>query len=133
MSAVDIGAAFEVRLAAMVGAIATAYENDTYEPTEGTPYQRVFLIPTDTVNPTFGDNQAREEGIFHVTLCYPEKKGSGAALTQAELVRGQFTRGLTLTSGTVSARVKNTPYIAPARYEDGLYLLDISIPYFAYI
>jgi hypothetical protein len=90
------------------------------------------LLPATTENPTFGDTQALESGIFQVTLCYPELKGSKDALTRAGLIRSQFTRGLTLTSGSETVRIKNTASISPARQEPGLYIVDISIPYFVY-
>jgi len=133
VSAVDIPAALEVRLNAISPALATHWENDSFEPVNGTPYQRVFLLPATTENPTFGDAQAFETGIFQVTLCYPERKGSGAALARAELIRDQFARGLTLSSGGVSVKISGKASISPGRYEPGLYLIDVSIPYFAYI
>ena len=132
MSMLDIGIALDTQLNAMAPALATAWENSEYDPVTGTPYQRVYLLPASSENPTFGDTQTRESGIFQITLCYPELKGSAATLARAELIRAQFTRGLTLTSGGVTVRISNTPSIAPARYETGLYIIDVSVPYFAY-
>lgn len=132
MSMLDIGIALDTQLNAMTPALATAWENTEYEPVTGTPYQRVYLLPATTANPTYGDTQALESGIFQVSLCYPELEGSGDALARAELIRAQFTRGLTLTSGGITVRIKNTPSISPARQEPGLYIIDVSVPYFAY-
>lgn len=132
MSILDVGAALETKLDAMIPSLPTAWENSEYKPVTGTAYQRVFDLRTETVNPTYGDGQAREEGIFQVTLCYPLLKGKKDATTRAGLIRTHFKRGTTMTSNGISVRVKGTPHIAPARYEDGLYLIDVSISYFSY-
>lgn len=132
MSMLDIRIALETRLNTMTPSLSTAWENDKFTPAVGTPYQRVYALPASTDNPTFGDTQSLESGIMQVSLCYPELKGSGAAITRAELIRDQFTRGLTLTSGSITVRIQNTPSISPARQEPGLYIIDVSIPYFAY-
>ena len=83
MSMVDVRNALEARLDAMSPALATAWENAEYKPVTGTPYQRVHMIPFPTDNPTLGDTQAMDSGILQVTLCYPELKGSKAALDRA--------------------------------------------------
>lgn len=133
MSMSNLAIALEKRLDAMAPALATAWENDGYEPVVGTPYQRAYLLPAATENPTYGDNTSFESGIFQITLCYPEREGAAAAYARAELIRAQFTRGLSLTESSAVVRIKRTPSISPARNEPGLYLIDVSVPYFAYL
>ena len=55
MSVVAIRAALEARLNAMTPTLDTAWENTTFVPKEGTPYQRVYLLPAIPENPTSGN------------------------------------------------------------------------------
>jgi hypothetical protein len=128
-----IRAALEARLDAMSPALPTSWENIKFDQTVGIASQRINLLPGQTENPTFGDNAHLEVGIFQVSLCYPIGNGVKDAIDRAELVRAQFPRGQSMTSGSVTVRVSGTPSIAPALTDSGFYVVPVSIPYFAYI
>lgn len=135
MSYTSIRSALETRLNALSPAFPSAWENVIFTPS-ATAFQRVFLLPAKTVNPSFGDGLKMESGILQVTLCYPENTGPKDAIARAELLRAWFNRGLSMTSGGVTVIVGNTPSIAPAQYEPGLYCMyciPVSIPFFAYV
>jgi hypothetical protein len=117
----------------MTPTVATVYENTEYTPVSGTPYQRANLIPATPDNPTIGGNHYMEQGIFQVTLCYPQKVGPGTAQARAEAVRAHFPRALKLTKDTVSLTIGRTPAILPAYVEGDRYCIPVSIEYFAHI
>lgn len=130
MSMVSIRAALEVRLAAMVPALATAWENDPYVPVNGTPYQRVYLLPAEPENEEFG-RLKRDVGLMQITLAYPLSAGPAAAAARAELIRQQFYRGLSLSSGGVTVTIQRTPEIGPAFLEPDRYTVPVRIRWFS--
>jgi hypothetical protein len=132
VSDVAIRAALEVRLAAQLPAIDTAYENATYSPSAATPYQRVELMRAQPENPTY-DAFKRKKGVLQVTLMYPQAAGPGAAEARADALGLWFPRGLTLTSGGIVVVIDGTPYVM-AGFQDGdRWSVPVRIPYFSNI
>ena len=131
MSNVVIRALLEVHLNTIAPTIATAFENVPFTPINGTPWQRVNLLPAQPQNPTLGGVFRRETGIFQVMLAYPENAGTSAAATRAELIRTQFTRGTTFTSGTLRVLIDLSPRVSQGMNDGGWYRLPVSIPYVA--
>jgi hypothetical protein len=129
MSIAAIRKALEVKLAAMSPAVATVYENTEYTPVAGTPYQRANLLPAEPDNSTQGSTYYREQGIFQVTLCYPQKVGPGTALARAEALRTHFKRGTTMEKDGLTVIVMRTPNIMPAYIEADRYCIPVSIQY----
>lgn len=132
MSQVIIRKILETRLATM-SSLATAYENASYTPVTGTPYQRVNLLPATPDNNTIGDDHYLELGIFQVTLCYPKNTGANAAQARAEAVKAHFNRGLGLSDSGLTLSISRTPNINPAFVDDAFYCIPISIQYHAHI
>lgn len=117
MSEPAIRAALEVRLAALTPALATAYENAAYTPVAGTPYQRVNLMRAQPNNPEAGRFQ-QAQGIFQVTLEYPQNVGPSVVEARAKLVADWFYRTLSLTASGVVVTITNASYIM-AGFVDG--------------
>lgn len=133
MSAKAIRAALEAQLNAMTPALTTVWENSTVTPTSGTPYQRANLLRANPDNPTIGTTHYRELGVFQVSLHYPLNAGPSPAETRAELVRTQFKRGTTLTSGGITVTIDGTPTIASGFVDVDRWVVPVSIPYWANI
>lgn len=133
MSIAKIRQALEIQLATVTPPIHTVAENASYTPTAGAPYQRVSLIPADTLNPTFGDKFRREQGILQVTLCYPTGGGSGDAMAQAELIRAAFPRGSSFTAGGVTVQIDRTPSVSAGIIDGDRYCVPVRVRYFANI
>ena len=133
MSAKAIRAALEAQLNAMTPALTTVWENSTVTPTSGTPYQRTNLLRANPDNPTIGATHYRELGVFQVSLHYPLNAGPSPAETRAELVRTQFKRGTTLTSGGITVTIDGTPTIASGFVDGDRWVVPVSIPYWANI
>ena|SRR3990167_5476424 len=117
MSEPLIRAALEARLAAMSPALATAHENETYTPVNGTPYQRINLLRAQPENPEAGTFR-QALGIFQVTLFYPQNAGPGAAEARAKLIADWFPRALSLTASGVTVTISRAAYIM-AGFQDG--------------
>lgn len=133
MSAKAIRAALEAQLNAMTPALTTVWENSTGTPTSGTPYQRTNLLRANPDNPTIGTTHYRELGVFQVSLHYHLNAGPSPAETRAELVRTQFKRGTTLTSGGITVTIDGTPTIASGFVDGDRWVVPVSIPYWANI
>lgn len=133
MSLVKVRAALETALNAITPTIDTAWENASYTPVSGTPYQQVNLLAARPENPTFGDGFYRENGYLQISLCYPIGAGPVDADTRAELLRTSFPRAKTLLSGGVTVVVSGTPEISPARIDGDRYVVPVKIPFFANI
>jgi hypothetical protein len=133
MSIAKISAAFEKRLATIASNIATAYENVPYIPVEGTPYQRVKLLPSQPENPTLGDGYYREVGFFEIVLFYPINSGRGVGQLKAEAIKAHFARGLSMSESGLTVKVMRTPIIGSAVQDSKCYIIPISINYYAEI
>jgi hypothetical protein len=128
MSDTRIRQCFEARLALMP-TLATAYENAAFTPVTGTPYQKVNLLPAQPDNITLGDGYYKEQGVFQITLCYPNNGGPAAAEARAELVVQHFKRATRMTKDGQTVLVTRTPGIAPAFVAGDRYCIPISIFY----
>ena len=131
MSQTAISNALETRLAAMVPAIATAWENVNFTPDGGVEYQQVDIMFAEPENPTFGSLFNRQRGFMQVSLRYPLNTGRNAALARAEAVKNWFTRGLSLVDSGVTTIVEKTPEISKAGVVDDRYCVNVRIRFFA--
>lgn len=129
MALVQIKKALEKHLAAMTPAISTAYESVSFTPVQGTPYQRVQVIPRRPENPTFGDSYYRETGELQIFLAYPSNKGTAEVLARAELVQQHFARGTTLTEGSLDINILRTPQISGCTVSGDRIIAPVIIQY----
>lgn len=129
MSLALVRQALETRLGTMASPISTAWENMSFTPVVGTPYQQVFLLPAAPENPSLGSSHRREVGVFQVSLMYPQNAGPGAAQTRALAVQAHFPRGHVLTASTVNVLILRTPTIYPGRTDGDRWRIDIDVPY----
>ena len=133
MSLPIIRKALELKLAALVPSLATAFENAAFTPVAGTPYQRVNLLPNTPDNSIQGSATYFERGLFQVTLCYPIGTGPSAAETQAQLTRAHFKRGTSMVNSGVTVIVTDTPRVSPAMIDGDRFCISISVPWQAQI
>ena len=134
MSQQNIRKDFEKRLTSMpngLGASATAYENVSFKPKTGEPYQRSALAVLAPENPTLGDDYYREVGFYQVVLSYPKGEGVGNITSMAELVKDYFKRGTTLVEGSDKIIVDRTPQISPVYINDNRAEITIRIRYYS--
>jgi hypothetical protein len=74
------------------GALQRAYEGRPFNPTLGTPYAALTLLPTAERPADIAGDQARQDGLFQIGLFYPANAGETATLEAlADAVRARFT------------------------------------------
>ena len=133
MSTVSIRAALESALNAITPALATAFENVSFEATaESVPYQIAHVIFARPDNMEIGRSH-QELGYLQVKLMYPIRTGSLAAMARAELLRTTFYRGSTVTSGGVVVNIIETPEITPSGIEESRYSVIVKIRFRSFI
>lgn len=131
MSIQKIQAALETALKSIAPAIDTVYQNVSYQPKSGVPYQRVNLIPTDVANPAVGDALKRYEGFFQVMLCYPAGKGTKDAAERAEKIEQTFSYGKQFAHGGITVRVRSSPVIRQGFIDEDRWCVPIRVYYYA--
>lgn len=132
MSVVSIRAALETALNGMSPSLSTAWENASFTPVSGTPYQQVHLLLAEPENIEFGARY-REIGYMQVKLMYPLKNGTATAAARAQSLRTTFARGNTFTSGGINVMIHHTPEIQPGTVEDDRYAINVIIRFYAHI
>lgn len=133
MSITNIRQALEIALFGMTPALDTAYDNFSYTPVAGTPFQRVTLVPALPDNSTFGDGHYQERGLLFIELHYPLGNGSVTAATRAELIRSTFSRGSSFTNSGVTVVVEKTPEIGQGYATDTFFVIPVRVRWYAEI
>jgi len=101
----DIRACLDTHLAGTVGLPAVAHQNVPYEPTTGTPFVKVDMVPTSRRPAVRGLNpQQRYDGLYSILICTPENLGPGAGYDIADLLLDRFdaTTDISLSGLTIS-------------------------------
>lgn len=109
-----------------------AWENVEFAPVSGIPYQTGTLVRAKPDNPEMGAS-FRDRGFFQVDCVFPSQRGTSTAEARAELIRTTFKRGTTLSSGSVTLMVLETPHILPGYSAPGVFIVPVRIPYEAQI
>ena len=130
MSQPTIRAALESALASLAPAIDTAWQNVSYTPVTGRPYQAAYLLPAEPDNRSLGDGSRQERGIFQVSLMYPPGQGTAAAGARAEMIKALFRRGASFTKGDVTVQIERTPEIADGREDGDRWIVPVKIRWF---
>jgi hypothetical protein len=117
--------ALEVQLSTL-GPFATAYENVTYAPVAGTPYQQVTLLPATPDNPEMGPGYT-EQGIFQINSFFPKEAGPAAATARAEAIRAAFPFAASFVSAGVTVNVVATPEIGPGRPDGDRFMIPTKV------
>ena len=122
-----IQAVLEQRLATLTPAMATAYENATFTPVTGTPYQRINMLVNRPVDHAVTMDVTEQRGIFQVSLFYPQGTGRGFAQARAELIKALFKPPLTLTNGGVKVEINKTVHIGGGMPDGDRWMVPVSI------
>lgn len=111
----------------------TAYENVPFEPTPGTPYASLYVVPSKPDVATMGQGGLDEhDGFMQVDLYYPTGQGDMPAVTKADEIYSYYFAGRTLAYQGQRVRVQITER-SQGRVENGWYRLTMTIYYRAYI
>lgn len=131
MSQLTIRAALETALDGMSPALSTEWENVSFTPpASSTPYQRAHILFATPDNAVIG-NEWMERGIFQVTLRYPIQTGDAAARGRVALLRTEFYRGRTLTSGSTRVIIERTPDAGGGTADGDRWVVPVRIRWFS--
>lgn len=95
----------------LVPAVATAYEGASFT-SPATLYQRLQFRINQPDDPVFGTGYYRERIEMQIFVNAPTNKGTGEALTRAELLRTHFKKGTTITEDGILIHILETPQIS---------------------
>ncbi|MBK7822932.1 MAG: hypothetical protein IPJ61_18280 [Tessaracoccus sp.] len=127
MSIATIRAALESRLNGMASPLPSAWENVSYTPITGVPWQRVNLLVNDPVDYAVSSDVVEQRGILQVTLYFPAGAGSAAAAARAQAIADRFAPVQTLISGATKVEILRTAHIAGGQVVDEWWCVPISI------
>lgn len=131
----EIRAALESEIANVPGipsAANRAWENVRFEPTPGTPWVRMTLLPGSTRPAYLGaDPKNRIDGLFQVDIFHPVGSGPASADTLADAVRLRYKVSRTLTAGSVGVRF-NWSERMPGRVDGPWYAVSVRASWYTY-
>jgi len=130
VSILKIRAALETALNAVLPVVTTSWENMSFSPVNGTPYQIAHLMLARPSNREFGARH-QERGYLQVRLMYPQLAGTAAVTARAELLRTTFKRGNTFASGGVTTMITETPEVTTGTVEGDRFAVVVKIPFTA--
>lgn len=108
-----------------------AWENVSFIPLNGVPYQKVNFVFSRPDNITMGDAFYRERGYMQICLYYPQKTGPVAAMSRAELIRKTYPRGASFSNNGFTVHIDRTAEILPGVPEDESYIVYVRVPFYA--
>ena len=132
MSITAIRAALEVALKSITPAIATAWENIEFSPTEDVPFQRLGLGRAKPDDSEIGQLHI-EQGILIVSLNYPTGVGPCDAEARADLVRSTFAKGRSFSASGVTVTIMGTPEVPQGQPVEGWFVVPVKIPWRAQV
>lgn len=112
----------------------TSVENMDFLPIPDIPYQELNHFNQNPDNPTYGAAFHRESGFLQVSLYYPLKRGSNAAMTRAGAIQDAFYRGRSFSLGdSDTLYIESTPWVGKGGVDpDGdRYMIPVKIFYYA--
>ena len=131
MSQAIIRAALEGRLNgwATAQSIPVAWENVAFVPAVAQPYARAFILPANTVSADIGRANRRYEGVFQVSLAFPEGTGPGALESLFATLDAQFQPSSPIVSSGFQVWLSQPMSLGPQIPEPGYYVRAASVPY----
>lgn len=104
---VDIQGALENALLDINGIPDLAPEGVSYTPVVGTPYMTAVIVPVSGKPDTMGDENFKlHEGLFMITLSYPNGRGLGEVVAMADNIKNAFQVNDTFTQNSTIVRVR---------------------------
>nr|DAV04098.1 MAG TPA: tail completion protein [Caudoviricetes sp.] len=88
--------ALEKAVLAVTPAIDTAFENTTFNPRAGEPYQQLHFLPAKPEAAVIDDSISEVLGVFQIILRYPAGEGVKNVLERARLYEKAFKVGVKL-------------------------------------
>jgi hypothetical protein len=107
----------------------TAWDNVSFKPVPGVPYQKVNLLFADPDDVTMGAGYYREHGFMQVSLFYPILLGTKDISAKADEIRAAFSRGASFEKDGVTVKIPRTAMVMTGMPIDESYAIPIRIPF----
>jgi hypothetical protein len=127
MSIPLICAALEKKLALLLPALPTAFENVTFKPITGTAYQRVNHLINKPVDHAVTADVVEQRGLLQVTLCYPAGAGRGAAQARAQAIAEHFAPVQQIKESSITVTIDQTPQIAGGMADGDFWCIPVTV------
>lgn len=109
------------------------YENKATKPQNGTPYARAFMLPGQPTQTCLGvAGTDRHNGLFQISLFYPEDKGDIAILTKADEIAAIYKSGVVTTFNGVNVTIESIGVSVASNF-DGWFQLNLTINWYSFI
>ena len=109
---IEIKQAFETAIATITPVLQTSYEGVNFNPTVGTAYQELYLLPALNDNIYIDGEGFISYGIFQITLRYPTgTNASKNILERIKLILDAFPSGSNLVKDGITTNIVNTPSV----------------------
>lgn len=126
MSLQKIKTAFEVKLNTLP-TLATAYENVSFTPTNGVPYQQVNFLWSENVGQYINETDYLVKGICQIMLCYPSNKGMGDINARSQLLLDTFYFGSKLYKDDLVINTVGMPEVRNLGIDDADSRVKVSV------
>jgi hypothetical protein len=107
----------------------TAWDNVSFKPVPGLPYQKVNLLFAEPDDITMGAGYYRDHGFMQVSLYYPIYLGTLGITSRADLIRSTFSRGTSFEHDGVTVKILRTPMVMTGLPVDESYAIPIRIQF----
>jgi len=129
----DISAALDIRLNAMSGLPAVAWENKKFTPAVGTIYIRPTLLTGDSIPQTVGSTgRDLNIGIYQIDVFGEAGQGKNEVITMADTIADHFKHGTQMTYNGSTVEVKTVSQRQAVNNTDGWYQAIVEITYFSF-
>lgn len=109
------------------------YENRTYCPVSNNPYGRAYVLPVQPFQTALGnDGCDRHDGVFQISLFYPENDGDVPILTKADAIASVYKSGVVLSYNSIDVTIESIGR-TEARNDNGWFQLDLTINWYSFI
>lgn len=107
-------------------------ENRNKTPVIGERHIRTYLMPADTLDPSFSAMHRRYQGMYQVSIFLKENDGTGDADDLAKAIEVLFKQATVIQKSGINVRITQTPSIAQSRPDDnGFWMTPITVKYSA--
>lgn len=131
----DIRAALEQQIASISGipsASNRAWENVVFNPTTGTPWVRMTLLPGESRPAVRGANPVLEYvGLFQIDVFQPQGKGPNPADVLADAIRDQFAPGTDITVNSTTTRIRWSERM-PGEVDPPWYKVSVTVSWYTF-
>lgn len=125
----NVRLAFHNAIATITPTIETAYEGVTFTPTNGVPYQELYILPALN-DPLFIDNPSYNDiGICQILLYYPFGVGTNPIMGRAQLIVDAFKVGSKITYSTDTITITDAPDVRNLDKSGDRLVFAVSINY----